>query len=76
MMTEQEKELLRTYKEKVEIQDKIINRQKELIDKLEQLKELQEEEGMRIAYQKGYQQALEDIREEHWKIYKEKANEK
>lgn len=75
-MTEQEKELLRAYKEKVEIQDEIINRQKELIDKLEQLKELQEEEGMRIAYQKGYQQALEDIREEHCKIYKEKANEK
>ena len=75
-MTEQEKELLRAYKEKVEIQEQIINRQKELIDKLEQLKELQEEEGMRIAYQKGYQQALEDIREEHWEIYKEKANEK
>ena len=75
-MTEQEKELLRAYKEKVEIQEEIINRQKELIDKLEQLKELQEEEGMRIAYQKGYQQALEDIREEHWKIYKERANEK
>ena len=75
-MTEQEKELLRAYKEKVEIQEEIINRQKELIDKLEQLKELQEKEGTKIAYRKGYQQALEDIREEHWKIYKEKANEK
>lgn len=75
-MTGQEKELLRAYKEKVKIQEEIINRQKELIDNLEQLKELQEKEGMRIAYKKGYQQALEDIREEHWEIYKEKANEK
>ena len=75
-MTEQEKELLRAYKEKVEIQEEIIKGQEELIDKLEQLKELQEKEEMRIAYRKGYQQALEDIREEHWKIYKEKANEK
>ena len=74
-MTEQEKELLRAYKEKVEIQEEIINRQKELIDKLEQLKELQEKEVTKIAYRKGYQQALEDIREEHWKIYKEKADE-
>lgn len=62
-MTEQEKELLRTYKEKVEIQEEIIKSQEELINKLEQLKELQEEE-MRTAYRKGYQQALEDIRRE------------
>lgn len=62
-MTEQETELLRTYKEKVEIQEEIIKSQEQLINKLEQLKELQEEKGMRIAYRKGYQQAFEDIRE-------------
>lgn len=75
-MTEQEKELLRAYKEKVEIQEEIIKNQEELIDKLEQLKELQGEVITSIAYKKGYQKALDDIREEHWEIYKEKANEK
>lgn len=55
-MTEQEKELLRTYKEKVEIQEEIIKSQKQLINKLEHLKELQEEKGMRIAYRKGFKE--------------------
>ena len=62
-MTKLEKELLRAYKEKVEIQEQIIKSQEELIDKLEQLKELQEKEGIRIAYKKGYRQALKDITE-------------